>query len=109
MRNWMACAVVSPLTLPMICSICIRWNVAWAVGCRARTPRRVIRPQANLVFMIGFSFFREIQLRGQRVRAGFKFDLISEAAPCQSESSTEKVTKLLPGSACEEVARKKVG
>src|SRR5439155_5331602 len=33
--------------------------------------------------------------------------LISEAVPCQSESSTEKVTKLLPGSACEEAAQVK--
>src|SRR5439155_25912033 len=45
---------------------------------------------------------------GDRVSAGFKFDSISEAVGCKSETSTEKVTKLLPGSACEELARKKV-
>ena len=37
----------------------IKWNEAWAVGCRARTLRKVIRPQANLVFMIGLSYFRD--------------------------------------------------
>src|SRR5712691_6091851 len=107
MRNWIACAVVSPLTLPMTCSICIRWNVAWAAGCRARTPRRIIRPQANLVFMIGFSFFREILLRGQAPR---RIDSIRSAGPplvnrIRRAQLSEKVTKLLLRSACGEDAR----
>jgi hypothetical protein len=45
----------------------------------------VIRQRASLVFMIGFSFFREIQLL-DRVRVGFGFNSISGAAACQSES-----------------------
>src|SRR5437868_5832220 len=30
MRSWTPCTVRSPFTPPMTCSICIRWNVAWA-------------------------------------------------------------------------------
>ena len=38
-RSWMAWAVTSLLTPPITFSICIRWNVAWAVDGASATPK----------------------------------------------------------------------
>jgi len=58
----------------------------------------VIRPQANLVFIIGLSFFREILLRG-KIGAGFGFKSIG-GPPIVNRNVLglveRLVTKLLP-------------
>jgi hypothetical protein len=54
-RSWIACAAASPSTLPMICSICMMWNDAWAADCVMRPPPSAIAVPMRRVFMEGNS------------------------------------------------------
>ncbi len=43
MRSWMAWRSVSPLTPPITCSICMRWNEAEAVRAAIAAQRMALR------------------------------------------------------------------